>query len=106
VSADCGDEECLRKFREHAAVNTGATHIAGFNLTIERTSLGFKSKKTKVKLKPCISGSQNGRAHKRCVENLRKATEKAVPFRVKVVVSAVDHSGNHLAKKAFIKVVK
>ena len=106
VSADCGDEECLRKFREHAAVNTGATHIAGFNLTIERTSLGFKSTKTKVKLKPCVSGSQNGRAHKRCVRNLRKATEKAVPFRVKVVVSAVDHAGNHLAKKAYIKVVK
>jgi uncharacterized repeat protein (TIGR01451 family) len=106
VSADCGDEECLRKFREHAAINTGATHIAGFNLTIERTSLGFKSRKTQVKLKPCVSGSKNGKAHKRCVANLRKAAGKAVPFRVKVVVAAVDHSGNHLAKKAFIKVVK
>jgi hypothetical protein len=104
VEADCKDEACLRKFREHAAINTGATHIAGFNLTVSRTSLGFKSTKNRVRLQPCKSGSQNGRRHKRCLKNLRNAAEKAKPFRVKIVVSAVDKAGNRGAKKAFVTV--
>jgi CSLREA domain-containing protein/uncharacterized repeat protein (TIGR01451 family) len=104
VEADCGDEACLRKFREHAAINTGATHIAGFNLTVSRTSLGFKAKGNKVKLKPCLSGSKTGKAHKRCLRNLRQAATKALPFKVKVVVAAVDKAGNHTAAKATIKI--
>jgi uncharacterized repeat protein (TIGR01451 family) len=104
VEADCGDEQCLRRFREHASINTGATHIAGFNLTVSRTSLGFKGK-TRIRLKPCVSGSSNGKAHKRCIRNLRKAAKKALPFRVKVVCSAIDHADNRVAKKLFVKVV-
>ena len=104
VSADCGGEPCLRRFREHAAINTGATHIAGFNLTVSRTSLGFSSTKKRVRLKPCLSGSSGG-AHRRCVRNLRKAAEKAAPFRVKVVFSAIDKADNRVNKKAFVKVV-
>jgi uncharacterized repeat protein (TIGR01451 family)/CSLREA domain-containing protein len=104
VEADCGDELCLRRFREHAAINTGATHIAGFNLTVSRSSLGFKTK-TRIRLKPCVSGSSNGRAHRRCVRNLRKAATNALPFRVKVVCSAIDKADNRIAKKLFVKVV-
>ena len=103
VEADCGDEQCLRRFREHASINTGATHIAGFNLTVNRGSLGFKGK-TRIRMKPCTSGSSSG-AHKRCVRNLRKAAKKALPFRVKVVCSAIDHANNRIAKKLFVKVV-
>src|SRR6201999_3322499 len=40
VRAHCGRTACLRRFREHAAINTGATHLAGFNLTVSRGSLG------------------------------------------------------------------
>ncbi len=103
VEADCGDEQCLRRFREHASINTGATHIAGFNLTVTRGALGFKGK-TRIRLKPCTSGSSSG-AHRRCVRNLRKAAKKALPFRVKVVCSAIDKAENRIAKKLYVKVV-
>ena len=104
VEADCKDEECLRRFREHAAINTGASHIAGFNLTVSRGSLALGSKKTKFRLRPCQSGSKNGRRHKRCLRNLRKAAKKAKKFKVKVVVSAVDAAGNKDYAKTFVTV--
>ena len=104
VEADCTDEPCLRRFREHAAINTGASHIAGFNLTVSRGSLGLTSKRTKFRLRPCQSGSKNGRRHRRCMTNLRKAAKKAKKFRVKVVVSAVDAAGNKDYAKAFVNV--
>jgi uncharacterized repeat protein (TIGR01451 family) len=104
VEADCTDEECLRRFREHAAINTGASHIAGFNLTVSRGSLGLTSKRTKFRLRPCQSGSKNGRRHKRCMTNLRKAAKKAKKFKVKVVVSAVDAAGNKDYAKTFVTV--
>ena len=103
VEASCTDELCIRKFREHAAINTGATHIAGFNLTVSRTSLGYVAKK-RVRLRPCLSGSTTGRRHRRCMKNLRKAATKAAPFRVKIVVEAVDRAGNRDAKKVFLRV--
>jgi uncharacterized repeat protein (TIGR01451 family)/CSLREA domain-containing protein len=103
VTSSCTDELCIRKFREHASINTGATHIAGFNLTVSRTSLGYTAKK-KVRLRPCLSGSTTGRRHRRCMKNLRAAAEKAAPFRVKIVVEAVDRAGNRDAKKVFLRV--
>jgi uncharacterized repeat protein (TIGR01451 family) len=105
VAADCDGEVCLRRFREHAAINTGATHIAGFNLTVSRTSLGFSNKKKRVRLKPCLSGSSNGRRHRQCLHNLRTAAKKAAPFKVKIVVSAIDKADNRIAKKVIVKVV-
>ena len=104
VEADCKDEDCLRRFREHAAINTGATRIAGFNLTVSRTSLALGDKKKRVRLRPCQSGSKNGRRHRRCMRNLRKAAEKAGKFKVKVVVSAVDAAGNKDYAKTFVNV--
>ena len=104
VGASCTDEECLRRFREHAAINTGASHIAGFNLTVSRAVLARSSKKTLVRLRPCQSGSKNGKRHKRCIRNLTKAAKKARTFRVKVVVSAVDAAANKDYAKAFITV--
>ena len=104
VEADCKDEACLRRFREHAAINTGATRIAGFNLTVSRASLAASSTRTRVRLRPCQSGSKNGKRHKRCMTNLRKAARKAGKFRVKVVVSVVDAAGNKDYAKAFIDV--
>jgi hypothetical protein len=104
VEADCKDEECLRRFREHAAINTGASHIAGFNLTISRAAIARSSKKTKIRLRPCQSGSKNGKRHKRCMTNLRKAAKKAKKFKVKVVVSAVDAAGNKDYAKTFVTV--
>ncbi|MEA2481073.1 MAG: hypothetical protein QOJ07_2995 [Thermoleophilaceae bacterium] len=104
AESECKDEACLRRFREHAAINTGATHIAGFNLTVTRGSLGFAATTNKIKLRPCVSGSASGKPHSRCVRNLRKSAEKAGHFRVKVVVSAVDKAGNRQAKKAYVTV--
>jgi uncharacterized repeat protein (TIGR01451 family) len=104
VEADCKDEPCLRRFREHAAINTGAAHIAGFNLTVSRGFLSRSSTRTRIRLQPCQSGSKNGRRHKRCMRNLRKAAERAGKFRVKVVVSAVDAAGNKDYAKAYVKV--
>jgi uncharacterized repeat protein (TIGR01451 family) len=104
VEADCKDEPCLRRFREHAAINTGATRIAGFNLTVSRTFLPLGSKKTVVKLRPCLSGSKTGKPHRRCLSNLRKAVKKAGKFKVKVVVVATDAAGNAVAKKAYITI--
>jgi hypothetical protein len=104
VEADCKDEECLRRFREHAAINTGASHIAGFNLTVSRGVLARSSKRKRIRLRPCQSGSKNGKRHKRCMKNLRKAANKAKKFKVKVVVSAVDAAGNKDYAKTFVTV--
>jgi uncharacterized repeat protein (TIGR01451 family)/CSLREA domain-containing protein len=104
VEADCKDEACLRRFREHAAINTGASHIAGYNLTVSRASLPASSKRTRIRLRPCQSGSKNGRRHKRCMKNLRKAARKAHKFKVKVVVSVVDAAGNKGYAKTFVTV--
>jgi uncharacterized repeat protein (TIGR01451 family) len=104
VEADCKDEPCLRRFREHAAINTGATRIAGFNLTVSRTFLPLSSKKTTVRLRPCLSGSKTGKPHKRCMRNLRKAVKQAGSFKVKVVVTATDKAGNTVAQKAIVTI--
>jgi uncharacterized repeat protein (TIGR01451 family) len=104
IEADCQDEPCLRRFREHAAINTGATRIAGFNLTVSRTFLPMSSTKKQVRLRPCLSGSKTGKPHKRCMKNLRKAVKKAGTFKVKVVVTATDKAGNTVAKKAIITI--
>jgi uncharacterized repeat protein (TIGR01451 family)/CSLREA domain-containing protein len=104
VEADCKDEPCLRRFREHAAINTGATRIAGYNLTVSRAYLARSAKRTKARLRPCQSGATKGRRHKRCLKNLRKAAEKAGTFNVKVVVSVVDAAGNKAYAKRIVKV--
>jgi uncharacterized repeat protein (TIGR01451 family) len=103
VEASCTDEPCLRRFREHAAINTGAAHIAGFNLTVFRGVLARTTQHKSIMLVPCKSGAA-GRRHRRCIRNLRKAAQKAAPFRVKVVVGAVDAAGNRDYAKAFIRV--
>ncbi|MEA2445747.1 MAG: hypothetical protein QOJ12_3039 [Thermoleophilales bacterium] len=104
VEADCKDEPCLRRFREHAAINTGASHIAGFNLTVSRGFLSRSSKQTKLRLRPCASGAKHGSRHKRCLTNLRKAAKKAGKFKVKVVVSVVDAAGNKAYAKKYITI--
>jgi uncharacterized repeat protein (TIGR01451 family) len=100
VSADCG-EDCLRRFREHVGINTGGTRIAGYNLTVSRGSLGYSARTNKVKLRPC---TEAGRKKKQCLRNLTKAAKKAAPFKVKVVVTAIDRAGNRTAAKAFVTV--
>jgi hypothetical protein len=104
VSAYCSDEDCVRRFREHAAINTGATRIAGFNLTVSRTHIPMGSMKKRVRLRPCVSGSKSGKPHKRCLKNLRKAVKKAGKFKVKVVVTGTDAAGNTRATKKVITV--
>jgi uncharacterized repeat protein (TIGR01451 family) len=104
VEADCKDEPCLRRFREHAAINTGASHIAGFNLTVSRGFLASADTRTKIRLRPCESGAKHGSRHKRCLTNLRKAAKKAGKFKVKVVVSVVDAAGNKDYAKKFITI--
>jgi uncharacterized repeat protein (TIGR01451 family)/CSLREA domain-containing protein len=104
VEADCTDEPCLRRFREHAAINTGASHIAGFNLTVSRGFLSRSSKQTKLRLRPCASGAKHGSRHKRCLTNLRKAAKKAGKFKVKVVVSVVDAAGNKDYAKKYVTI--
>jgi uncharacterized repeat protein (TIGR01451 family) len=100
----CTGEPCLRRFREHAAINAGATRIAGFNLTVSRGFLPRTATRTRVRLRPCQGGAPRGTRHRRCVRDLRRAARRAGRFRVKVVVSAVDAAGNKDYAKGFVTV--
>jgi uncharacterized repeat protein (TIGR01451 family) len=104
VQAYCTKEQCLRHFREHAAINSGIVRIAGYNLAVFRGTLPLTSAVRTIKLVPCVSGSGHSHPNRRCHGNLARAAGKFAPFKLKVVVAAVDRNGHKAYAKRFLRV--
>ena len=78
--------------------------IAGFNLALFRGFIPLGSGQTKIRVRPCVSGSHHNRPNRRCIANLTRVATQAAPFKIKVVVSAADRDGHKEYAKRFLKV--
>ncbi|MEA2375619.1 MAG: large repetitive protein [Thermoleophilaceae bacterium] len=101
VTSNCVNvTACQRFFQELGQTNKGQLHLAAFNLTLARAFADF-GQKGRVKFKPC---NFRGAEHKRCKHGLKRNARRDKPFKIKVTVGGVDHSGHHKYKKKTIKV--
>ena len=104
VEAECKDEECLRRFREHAAINTGATRIAGLQPDRVACAAVAQDEAHEGAAAPMPERVEERPPAPALRAQPDQAAKKAAPFRLKVVVSAVDAAGNKDYAKAFVTV--